>query len=341
MLVILQNIIQWMVRARILIIVVQLLKNGRLSQQQHTRLIALSHHPFKPTKILKLATFVRTNHTPRCWAIVTDKHEGFVYVDEWAIDGDTVVTPEDGVGLYVNIEDKIWVLNMNLFMDPSCKASKAALMELGMVNNAVPMSNEVNCIDAVVLPQSAYGCNTSFLSRAGGPSARWMAGFFSQGAKWGAFVASDGVGGPADEAAFKESTSSPTGFLFNGSNTQHSILWRYPGSSVYPSALTPYGFRIRGGSTYGSMASGSVAALSTACYELNNSNAFSVLLPSTSLVSGQEIEFTLVGTGAVTFACVTSTVLVNGSQSFSHTPSMTFTTVKAKWNGTAWRVFRG
>ncbi|HHS9744597.1 TPA: hypothetical protein ACTW9O_001490 [Raoultella ornithinolytica] len=284
---------------------------------------------------------VRTNHSHRCWAMVTGKSEGVVYVDEWAVDANTVVTPEDGVGLYVNIEDKIWTLNMNLFMDAGCKATKAALMELGMVNNAVPMSNEVNCIDAVVLPQSTYGCNTSFLSRAGGPLARWMAGFFAQGAKWGSFVATDGLGGPADEASFKESTSSPTGFLFGGWNAQYSIRWRYAGSSVYPAALNPHGFKICGGSTFGALSSGSVAALSTACYELNNNGAFSVLLPSTNLVAGQEIEFSLVGLGAVTFSCVNSTIMVNGSQTFIHAPSMTFTSVKARWNGTAWRIFRG
>lgn len=77
-------------------------------------------------------------------------------------------------------------------------------------------------------------------------------------------------------------------------------------------------------------------ALNNAAYNVINSSPFNIILPSTNLVAGQEIDFYMTSVGTITVTCTSSSVNVNGSSSYTYTPSKTFSRGIARWDGSGW-----
>ena len=75
-------------------------------------------------------------------------------------------------------------------------------------------------------------------------------------------------------------------------------------------------------------------------YYVNNvSNTFSLVLPDSELVAGQQLEFLLFGDKEVIAKCINQNITVNNLQAYSYIPSVFYILFIAVWNGSGWYVF--
>ena len=111
-----------------------------------------------------------------------------------------------------------------------------------------------------------------------------------------------------------------------------------PSSTVYPTIENKYGFSIKGGDVTKNATSGVVLDLTAKSWNVFNSSAYSLILPSSDLVDGQTIEILLFGTSAVTITSVGG-VSVNGGASYIYTPSSAYKRLTARSLGGVWYVF--
>lgn len=99
----------------------------------------------------------------------------------------------------------------------------------------------------VVHSSSIYGMDAAMLVRSAKEGVSWNTAVRATGCAYAGFVSADGDSGiNASQASFYDMSTNAVGLRFNGNNSVHSIYWRYPNSSVYPSSLNPYGFRRSG-----------------------------------------------------------------------------------------------
>lgn len=257
-----------------------------------------------------------------------------ITVKEWRKAG--VIGTPSGDTAYLNQIDKSYLANKVLWIPSSYTGTKAVGEEWDfyIANSAV---TEKNGLDMVVHSSSVYGMDVAMLVRSAKGGVSWNTAVRAAGCSFAGFVSADGDSGVnASQASFYDMSTNAVGLRFNGNNSVHSIYWRYPNSSVYPSSLNPYGFRRSGGKVTANAVSGVSVALNNAAYNVINSSPFNIILPSTNLVAGQEIDFYMTSVGTITVTCTSSSVNVNGSSSYTYTPSKTFSRGIARWDGSGW-----
>ncbi|HGV3509899.1 TPA: hypothetical protein ACNGZA_005605, partial [Klebsiella michiganensis] len=203
---------------------------------------------------------------------------------------------------------------------------------------------EMTCLFApslVLHSSSSYGMDAGYRVRSAASGLGWNTALRIEDIAYaGVYIANGNAGINASLGSFVDASSNAVGFRFQGLNSIYSMLWRYNSSTVYPAALTPYGFHMKGGRTSSSAVSGTTVTLDYSSYYVNNNTAaFSLALPSINLVAGQEIEFYIFGTNTVTVTCSSGSVNVNGASSYSFTPTKTHTRAVARWDGSAWYFF--
>ncbi|HHL3717659.1 TPA: phage tail fiber protein [Klebsiella pneumoniae] len=257
-----------------------------------------------------------------------------ITVKEWRKKG--VVGTPSGDTSYLNHIDKSYLANKVLWIPSSYTGTKAVGEEWDfyIASSAV---TEKNGLDMVVHPSSIYGMDAAMLVRSAKEGVSWNTAVRATGCAYAGFVSADGDSGiNASQASFYDMSTNAVGLRFNGNNAVHSIYWRYPNSSVYPASINPYGFRRAGGKITANAVSGAPVTLNNAAYNVINPAPFNIILPSTNLVAGQEIDFYMTSVGAITVTCASSSVNVNGSPSYSYTPSKTFSRGIARWDGSGW-----
>ena len=183
--------------------------------------------------------------------------------------------------------------------------------------------------------------DTAFRVRSAAPGLGWNCAARIEDIAWAGLAFFTGNQGlTASEGSILESSDASNGIKFMGYNKNNSLLFKYPGINTFPAALNPYGFWIKKGSVTASAASGVVITLAAASYYVNNiTGAFNLVLPSQSLTPGQEIHFDIFGVNAITVTCASSSVKVNNQTSYTYTPTKTYSTAHARWNGTSWDYF--
>lgn len=245
-----------------------------------------------------------------------------------------------GSSAELNRIDKIYFENLVMWAPSTYTGSKVVGAEWDFMI-AKDGLTEKNGWDLVLHPSSTYGMDTAYRVRSAAAGIGWNTGLRVEDISYaGLYIGNGDSGVNASLGSIVDASSNAVGVRFQGLNSLYSILWRYNGGTVFPSALTPYGFHMKGGRTSSSAASGTSVSLDYSSYYVNNNTAaFSLILPSTNLVSGQEIEFYIFGTNAVTVTCSSGSVNVNGASSYSFTPTKTYTRAVARWNGSSWYFF--
>jgi hypothetical protein len=284
---------------------------------------------------IKTGTVIKTSDN--YWTHVVSITGNIITVDGWYLSG--VQGTPTGTTAHLNQIDKTYLSNKVLWI-PSTYTGTKAIGEEWDFYNAALSSGELNGQDMVIHSDSTYGMDTAFITRSGVAGLGWATGYSARGSSYCNFQAVTGVSGLTPSlASFYESSGATTGFLFNGSNTSYSMRWRYSTSStVYPTAKNTFGFDICGGSVYGAAVSGTQLTLTAKTRLINNSSAFSLILPNTNLVAGQELYFIITSTSTITVTA--GSLNVNQSTSFVHTPTMSFTRAYAIFDGTQWYFAR-
>lgn len=288
------------------------------------------------TSKVRRGSIVKTSDP--CYGKVSSITGNVITVEYWSKAG-SVSTPT-GDTAYLNQIDKTYIANKVLWLPSTYTGTKAVGVEYDFYVASSAVS-EKNGQDMVIHPSSIYGMDVALLVRSPKNGIGWNTAVRASGCAYAGFVVSDGDNGlNASQGSFFDMSTNAVGLRFNGNNSLYSIYWRYPNSSVFPASLNPYGFRKAGGKVTANAVSGTVVTLNNAVYNVSNSSPFNIVLPSTNLVAGQEIDFYMTSVGVITVTCASSSVNVNGSASYVYTPSKTFSRGIARWDGSSW-AFNG
>lgn len=262
-------------------------------------------------------------------------------VDKWSADGSTAGTPA-GATANLNHVDKTYLANWVSWIPETYTGSKVVGIEWDFMN-AKLASGERNGLDFVLHSSSKYNMDTAFLVRSAIAGLGWETGVAVQGANYASFLSAMGTSGLNPTYDLFLDSGSKYGIGFNGraaSTTSYSMLWRYSSSStVYPSALNVYGFRVKGGEVTGSATSGTAITINSHLWYINNrTEGFSLVLPGTNLVAGQSFKFFCYGASAFSITCSTSSIQVNDVATYTHTPRKAYESLEAFFDGTKWFV---
>ncbi|WP_275276335.1 hypothetical protein [Klebsiella quasipneumoniae] len=284
---------------------------------------------------VKRGSIIKTSDN--VWAKAVSISGKVITVTGW-YQAKAVVVPT-GTSVELNRIDKTYFGNLVMWIPEDYTGTKAVGYEYDFAIMS-PTVTEKNGFDMVVHSASTYGMDTAMLIRSMKAGVGFACGLRAEGVSFAGVLVTSGTSGlTASLASFADTSANPTGLHFNGLNTSNSILWRYQGGSVYPSAINPYGFRTKGGKVSVSAVSGTAVSLSNCSYYVSNTSGFNIVLPSTNMIAGQEIEFLIFGVGALTVTCSNSSVNVNSVTSYAITPSKTFSRAVAKWDGSQWYFF--
>ena len=288
------------------------------------------------TTTLKKGSVIKTSDG--YWSKVLSVAGQTVTVTGWYKAG-SLGTPS-GASAYLNHVDKTYIANYVMWVPSSYTGTKAVGAEWDfMIDN--PNVTEKNGLDFVLHGASNYSMDAAFLVRSARNGLGWAAGLSVRDITWAGIAITDGSAGvSATEGSILEFSSNANGIKFMGYNKNNSLLFKYPGINTFPAALNPYGFWIKTGAVTASATNGVVINLSAFSYYVNNiTGAFNLVLPSQSLTPGQEIHFDIFGVNAITVTCASSSVKVNNQTSYTYTPTKTYSTAHARWNGTSWDYF--
>lgn len=284
---------------------------------------------------VKRGSIIKTSDN--CWTKAVSVSGNVITVTGW-YKSKAVVVPT-GTSVELNRIDKTYFGNLVMWIPENYTGTKAVGYEydFAIMSGAV---TEKNGFDLVVHSASTYSMDTAMLVRSMKAGVGFACGLRAEGVSFAGVLVTSGTSGLTTSlASFADTSLNPTGLHFNGGNTTNSILWRYQGGTIYPSSLNPYGFRTKGGKVTVSAVSGTAVSLSNCSYYVNNSAAFSLVLPATNIVAGQEIDFLMFGTGALTVSCSNSSIMVNTVASYAVTPSKPYSRGIAKWDGSQWYFF--
>lgn len=200
---------------------------------------------------MKIGDAIQTMHTTKCWGIVTeiDLSSGVITIDEWAINGSTVVTPSNGSGFYVNLINKVWAVNFNVMIPEESDGVGGVVAELGLQIKK-PSATVKNGIDMVLLPGSTVDGGAAFLAR--GAEYRWTYGYMSQGSVFN-FYSDSQLTQPL--AGFAENSNAVVGLKFFGKNTYGLLFSTSEDQSsvaieTSPTIFAPNGALIRQSKTF-------------------------------------------------------------------------------------------
>ncbi|WP_216069821.1 hypothetical protein [Acinetobacter seifertii] len=245
-----------------------------------------------------------------------------------------------GASASLNHIDKVYLANKVIWCPSSFTGSKIVGEEWDFMNSSLN-AGERTGLDMVVHDSSTKDMDTAHLVRSGKYGVAWLTAFQSQGAKYAGFLNADGVSGQtASLAGFAEVSTAQVGMYFNGGNAL-AFKFRYsPSSNVYPTLINTYGFQIKSGNVTKSAINDQVIDMNAKSYYVNNvSNTFSLVLPDSELVAGQQLEFLLFGDKEVIAKCINQSITVNNLQAYSYIPSVFYKRIIAVWNGSGWYVF--
>lgn len=288
----------------------------------------------------KIGDVIYTKHDTVCAGIITAKNaNGSLSVDMWADSGTTTTTPTNGVGFYLNSQNKLWGQNTNLLLPAEGRATKGVIQENGVRNNKTDNSNEINGIDNVVLG-GLYDCTAAFLAR-GSSGKGWLIGFMSQGAKNANFHSYSGIYKP--RAGFYEQSAAEVGIRLRTNNTVASIEWANSSDIADHSEANVYA-RID--------SAGRVRKQSLALTVISASATLSSFAPAL-IVSASEIILTLPSKTIITtghrikiYAYVAGNIYLKGNDGTVVEGWSTYTLVAALkgiyeviYDGNSWLVF--
>ncbi|HBR3484369.1 TPA: hypothetical protein L9S60_004358 [Klebsiella pneumoniae] len=272
------------------------------------------------------------------WAHVVSLLGTTITVTGWYKSG--VAGVPVGASAYLNHVDKTYFGNEVMWIDENYTGTKVVGVEWDfMIDN--PNVTEKNGWDIVLHQSSEYNMDTAFRVRSAATGLGWNCAARIEDIAWAGLAFFTGNQGlTASEGSILESSDASNGIKFMGYNKNNSLLFKYPGINTFPAALNPYGFWIKTGAVTASATTGVAINLSAFSYYVNNiTSAFNLVLPSQSLTPGQEIHFDIFGVNAITVTCASSSVNVNGTTSYTYTPTKPYSTAHARWNGTSWNFF--
>ena len=275
------------------------------------------------------------------WGKVTSVSGKVISVDGWyqRINGKGIPS---GSFAWLNRVDKTYLSNLVLWIPATYTGTKAVGAEWDFMI-ASPDVTEKNGLDMVIHDASKYDMDTAFYVRSAIAGRAWATGMRVNDFTFAALVTGRGVGDVQAKYDTLFMSGSEYGVQFNGNggvNVKTSQRWRYSNdSSVYPTNKNRWGFDISGGRISAAAISGTPITLSNMFYYVSNAVPFSLILPSTNLVAGQVIEFGFLGTAAITVSCASSSITVNGSQTYTFAPLKTWTQGRAVWAGTSWNFY--
>ena len=275
------------------------------------------------------------------WGKVTSVSGKVISVDGWyqRINGKGIPS---GSFAWLNHVDKTYLSNLVLWIPATYTGTKAVGAEWDFMI-ASPDVTEKNGLDMVIHDASKYDMDTAFYVRSAIAGRAWATGMRVNDFTFAALVTGRGVGDVQAKYDTLFMSGSEYGVQFNGNggvNVKTSQRWRYSNdSSVYPTNKNRWGFDISGGRISAAAISGTPITLSNMFYYVSNAVPFSLILPSTNLVAGQVIEFGFLGTAAIAVSCASSSITVNGSQTYTFAPLKTWTQGRAVWAGTSWNFY--
>lgn len=275
------------------------------------------------------------------WGKVTSVSGKVISVDGWyqRINGKGIPS---GSFAWLNRVDKTYLSNLVLWIPATYTGTKAVGAEWDFMI-ASPDVTEKNGLDMVIHDASKYDMDTAFYVRSAIAGRAWATGMRVNDFTFAALVTGRGVGDVQAKYDTLFMSGSEYGVQFNGNggvNVKTSQRWRYSNdSSVYPTNKNRWGFDISGGRISAAAISGTPITLSNMFYYVSNAVPFSLILPSTNLVAGQVIEFGFLGTAAIAVSCASSSITVNGSQTYTFAPLKTWTQGRAVWAGTSWNFY--
>ncbi|MDM4222945.1 hypothetical protein QTP17_30095, partial [Klebsiella pasteurii] len=272
------------------------------------------------------------------WGKVLSISGNVITVDGWY--KSKVAGTPTGSSAELNKIDKIYFENLVMWAPSTYTGSKVVGAEWDFMIASANVT-EKNGWDMVVHQSSVYNMDTAFRTRSAASGIGWATALRIEDINYaGIYIGNGSSGLNASLGSIVDASVNQTGIRFQGLNTVNSVLWRYPSTDVYPSSLNPYGFKRKGGSIATTATSGIAVTLNSAVYYINNNtSAFSLVLPATDLVAGQEIDFEIFGTNAITVTGSSSSVNVNGATSYTYTPSKAYSRARSRWNGSSWYFF--
>lgn len=191
---------------------------------------------------------IDTDHNPKWSSYVVAVQGDRVITAGWVNSGTKRLgTPESGIGLVINPITKIWATNFNAFLPKDGRSSSLVIQENAIVNNKIEKPSAINGLDTVILPQSKFGGTAAYLARSadGGNAQQWHYGFISQGSV-ASFTSSDSKK-HSPSVGFLEDSKAKSGMIFNGRNTDNSIVWKDSGrvaAAIDPTGLiTKFGYK--------------------------------------------------------------------------------------------------
>ncbi|HAT1578422.1 TPA: hypothetical protein I8Y25_004891 [Raoultella ornithinolytica] len=285
---------------------------------------------------LRVDSVIRTSDG--YWGKVTSISNKTINVDFWY--KSKVAGVPTGTTAELNRIDKTYLSNLVMWIPSTYTGTKVvgAEWDYMIASSAI---TEKNGLDQVLHSSSVYGMDTALRVRSAADGLGWSSGMRLEDITYaGIYIANGSAGVNASLGSFVDASSNVTGIRFQGQNSKYSILWRYPGTDVYPSALNPNGFKIKGGSVISHAVSGTTLTLDYASYFINNNTSeFLIILPTTNLTAGQEIDFEIFGMKTITVKSNNSSVNVNETVSYSFTPSKNYSLARARWSGSGWYFF--
>lgn len=285
---------------------------------------------------VKIGSIVKTSDG--FWGHISKIENKKLTVINWYRTG--VLGVPTGTSATLNHIDKVYLANKVIWCPETYTGSKIVGEEWDFMNSSVT-AGERTGLDMVIHDASTKDMDTAHLVRSGKYGVAWLTAFQSQGAKYAGFLNADGVSGQTPSlGGFAEVSTAQVGMYFNGGNAL-AFKFRYsPSSNVYPTLINTYGFQIKSGNVTKSAVNDQVIDMNAKSYYVNNvSNTFSLVLPDSELVAGQQLEFLLFGDKEVIAKCINQNITVNNLQAYSYIPSVFYKRIIAVWNGSGWYVF--
>lgn len=288
----------------------------------------------------KIGDVIYTKHSTPCNGFITGKNsDGTLSVDEWADSGTTTTTPVNGVGFYLNPQNKIWTGNLNLFLPENGRATKGVIVEAGVRNNKTANSSEINGFDTVVLG-GLYDCTAAYLSRGSGGK-NWKFGFMAQGSKQSNFLSYAGVYTP--RIGFFDQSGAAVGLRLMNTNTVASLeLMNLANDTNHSEESTLVRWdtdgRVRKQALSISVVSTSVTLTSLIPNITVTALGITITLPTSSLLlTGHPIKIRVLGAGVLYFSSADG-LLVEGFSTYTlHT--VTRGEYTAIYDGSSWVIF--
>lgn len=272
------------------------------------------------------------------WGHVSNIENKTLSVENWYRGG--VIGVPTGLSAELDHIDKVYLANKVIWCPETYTGSKIVGEEWDFMNSSI-VAGERTGLDMVVHDASTKDMDTAHLVRSGKYGVSWLTGFQAQGVKYAGFLNADGVSGQAASlAGFAEVSTAQVGMYFNGGNAL-SFKFRYsPSSSVYPTLINTYGFAVKSGSvTKSAINNVSIDFTAKNWYIENTSSTFSLILPVTELVAGQELDFLVFGTNEIIIKCIDQNIKVNNLIAYSYNTSVPYKIIKAVWDGSGWFIF--